>query len=157
VTALVIGVDPGQTTGIFIVTFDASRKVSSKPIAVQVHGSEGVVPFVQSALTRRPTCEPLLAVEQFVVGNRASRSSSAAAGRITRALIQELYELGNDVFLRSAALVKPWATDRRLEAARLLDSTVGMGHARDASRHALYAAVHQGIALDPMSPKAAVR
>jgi hypothetical protein len=59
------------------------------------------------------------------------------------------------VFLRNASLVKTWATDKRLAAAGLLDATKGMQHARDASRHALYAAVHTGMARDPLSTKAA--
>jgi hypothetical protein len=60
------------------------------------------------------------------------------------------------VFLRAAALVKPWATDRRLTAAGLLDPTAGMGHARDAARHALYAAVHLQLTTDPLSKKTRV-
>lgn len=153
-SALVIGVDPGLTTGIVAVGWGEDGRIVSGPIAIQVHGSEGVVPLVQTLLARKPTFEPILAVEQFVVGNRAARSSSAHAGRVTRALIAELSEMGVDVFTRAAALVKPWATDQRLNAAGLLDPVKGMEHARDAARHALYAAVHAGITVDPLSKKA---
>jgi hypothetical protein len=155
----VVGVDPGLTTGVFAVEwFDGEHAgLRSDPIAVQVHGSEGVITIVSALLARRPLAEHVLAVEQFVVGARASRSSSAHAGRVTRALISELGELGADVFTRSAAMVKPWATDQRLHAAGLLLATKGMGHARDASRHALYAAVHMGAAQDPLSKKAVSR
>lgn len=153
-SALIIGVDPGLTTGVFAVEFDEDGRQQGSRIAMQVHGSEGVVPTIQTLLARRPLAEPLLAVEQFVVGARAARASSAHAGRITRALVAELHEVGPPVFLRNASLVKTWATDKRLAAAGFLDSTKGMGHARDASRHALYAAVHCGYTTDPLSTKA---
>lgn len=159
-STLVIGADPGQTTGLFVVLYTATGKRLGDPVAAQIHGSEGVVPFV-STLLQRGSCddrEPLIAVEQFVVGARAARSSSAHAGRITRALITELSELadaeGATLFLRAAAMVKPWATDRRLDAAGLLAATEGMHHARDAARHALYAAVKTGVAADPLSLRA---
>jgi hypothetical protein len=72
-------------------------------------------------------------------------------------LIAEIGELEEPVFTRAAALVKPWATDKRLHAAGLLDATKGMQHARDASRQALYAAVHMGVTPDPLSRKAVAR
>jgi hypothetical protein len=156
VSAVIIGVDPGLTTGVFAIEYGDDGKRTYGPIAVQVHGSEGVVPIVNLLLARR-AAEPLLAVEQFVVGGRASRSSSAHAGRITRALIAELGELGAPVFTRNASLVKTWATDKRLEAAGLLPCTKGMNHARDAGRHALYAAVHCGYTHDPLSRTAVAR
>lgn len=155
--AFVIGVDPGLTTGVFAIGYGADLLVRGEPIALQVHGSEGVIPIIQALLARRPLAEPLLAVEQFVVGGRAARSSSAHAGRVTRALIAELHDIGQQVFIRNASLVKTWATDKRLAAAGLIDTTKGMSHARDASRHALYAAVHCGVTGDPLSPKAIAR
>jgi hypothetical protein len=157
---LVVGVDPGLTTGVFAVEFfdgGDRRDRRSDPIAVQIHGSEGVLSVVSTLLARSPLSDKVLAVEQFVVGARAARSSSAHAGRVTRALISELGELEEPVFTRTAALVKPWATDKRLHAAGLLDATKGMQHSRDASRHALYAAVHMGVTVDPLSKKAAAQ
>lgn len=156
-SALVIGVDPGLTTGVFAVEFDDDGQQDGSRIAVQVHGSEGVVPTVQTLLGRRPLHEHLLAVEQFVVSARASKSATPHAGRITRALIAELEDVGVPLFTRNASMVKTWATDKRLEAAGLLASTKGMGHARDASRHALYAAVRCGYTADPLSRKAVAR
>lgn len=158
---LIIGVDPGLTTGVCALRFGPDMRRVGDPIAVQINGSEGVLPLVQSLIARSALGDPVLAVEQFVIGNRAARSSSAHAGRITRALISELAELaeahGATLFTRAAALVKPWATDQRLAAAGLLDATKGMGHARDATRHALYAAVNMGLAADPFSKKAMAR
>jgi len=157
-TALVIGVDPGLTTGVFAVEFeDGAQRIGYPPIAVQIHGSAGVVPMVQTLLARRPNLDHLLAVEAFVNSTRAARSSTPIGGREARALITELGDLGVHVFSRNASMVKTWATDHRLEAAGFLDSTKGMGHARDASRHALYAAVRCGYTHDPLSRKAAAR
>lgn len=168
-STLVVGIDPGLTTGLFAIKYPGDCDLpaghavecrSNGPIAAQIHGSEGVVPFVETLLARN-AAERLIAIEQFVVGARAARSSSAHAGRVTRALVTEVSRLANDlcvdVFTRSAAMVKPWATDKRLDAAGLLQHCTGMGHARDAARHALYAAVHCGLLADPLSRKAAAR
>jgi hypothetical protein len=104
----------------------------------------------------------VLAMERFVVGNRASRSSTSAAGATTRNLLGELLAWA-DTFprvqvrsvQRPAGAVKPWATDERLAAAGLLDITKGMNHARDAARHALFAAVADFGQPDPLSRRAA--
>lgn len=158
-SVLVVGVDPGLTTGIFAATYAGAGEymLATNLIAVQVHGHHGVVPLVIALLDRDLNAEPLLAVEQFVVGPRASRSSSANAGKVTRALIGQLTALHATIALRPAATVKTWATDTRLEAAGLLASCAQMSHARDAARHNLYAAVHAGIVRDPLSPRSVAR
>lgn len=103
-------------------------------------------------------------VEQFVVSRRAGRSSSAGAGEQTRRLIGRLQEVVEerhsllDLHLRTASQVKAWAADERLQRAvlggrdtSLFLQTAGMRHARDAARHALFAAVHAGALPDPLS------
>ena len=59
-----------------------------------------------------------------------------------------------------AATVKPWSGyqtgERRLSAAGLLDATAGQGHARDAARYCVYAAVMGGLIPDPRSTRTAV-
>lgn len=154
---LVVGIDPGVTTGIFSVPY-LDGIAGIEPIAVQVHGPEGVLPVVH-ALIQRSLFPPLLAVEAFVIGPRSARSGTPEAGRVTRKLIGALTAVGADydvaVISKPAGLVKPWATDHRLDAAGFLDPTKGMQHARDAARHALYVAVHQGVTRDPLSRVAA--
>ncbi|TDB80191.1 hypothetical protein E1091_19330 [Micromonospora fluostatini] len=104
----------------------------------------------------------VVAYERFVVGRRAGQSSSAAAGERTRTMVGEVEAWARGaqwrrVYARSAAEVKPWATDLRLAAAGLLDLTKGMRHARDAARHALYCAVRDLGLADPLSRRAGAR
>lgn len=146
---LIIGIDPGVTTGVFACPW-MEGIAGNKPVAMQIIGAEAVVPTVQ-ALIDRSVLTPLLAIEQFVLGPRSSKSQAAAAGRVTRAIIHALLDLEADAVVRPAAQVKPWATDKRLDAAGLLEHTTGMHHARDAARHVLFAAVDAGIARDPLS------
>jgi hypothetical protein len=159
VTTLVIGIDPGLTTGLLALVVGTGGLPAREAIAVQIHGHGGVEPFVQSLIERDAgEGSSLLAVEAFVVGPRASKSASPFAGRITRNLVGELTALAGPrvrVFSRPAAVVKPWATDERLAAADLIVCTKAMPHARDAARHALYGAVHEGLMRDPLSRAAA--
>ena len=154
-TTLVIGVDPGLTTGLCAIECYGDG-LHSDPVAVQVAGSRGVLPIVRALDNGGP--ELILAVEQFVVGPRAARSATPAGGAVARALIDALTEYaGRELLglqLRTAAAVKPWATDKRLHAAGLADACKGMPHARDAARHALFAAVHTGLLRDPLAGKA---
>ena len=83
--------------------------------------------------------------------------STPVASRITRDLVGQLSALvsegrGVRQIQRSAAEVKPWGTDLRLTKSGLLAITKGMPHARDACRHALFAAVSAGMP-DPLSAK----
>lgn len=144
----VLGIDPGQTTGIYLL--DADERAGE-----YLQASPGVVLIVVRGLLEREDIA-VLAIERFVVGPRAARSSTPKAGQIARELIVSVAsmgeaEFGTKVVLRAAAEVKPWATDARLDAAGLLASTKGAPHARDAARHALFAAVKDCGIPDPLS------
>jgi hypothetical protein len=151
---LVIGVDPGEVTGIVAVPYLDGRQLT--PMVLQCD-HYNAVPLVESILRsgwHRPAeSELVLVVEQFVVSTRAAKSGTAAAGRITRAMIAELGAF-EPVLTQTASQVKPWATDRRLAAAGLLSPTDKLPHARDAARHALFASVRRGTTRDPMSTAA---
>jgi hypothetical protein len=111
-----------------------------------------------------PATPTIVGVERFVLGAKSYRSGSP--GGVTRDLVGQLIEAFNDhdstadgrlggrFFQRNASQVKAWATDARLDAAGLLAATKGMTHARDAARHALFAAVHDGGIPDPLSQRA---
>lgn len=164
---LVVGVDPGQTTGVFsfVVAGDDERVLPINLAATQIHSAvgAGAAEVVSARLQRADWSEypPVLAIEKFVVGHRSARSASSGAGELTRDLIGQLERVGAQhrtlTYVRAAAAVKPWATDERLDAAGLLEACAGMRHAKDAARHALYAAVNAGLMPDPLSKKAGSR
>lgn len=159
-TVLVVGVDPGQTSGIVAVDYDAG--VAVRVTAVQAYGPGSVPTLVRALLRRADSSRVLVATEGFVVSGRAARSATAAAGAATRELIGQLRAVAGDTAAATfvswpAGIVKTWATDRRLDAAGLTDPTRGMHHARDAARHAIYAAVHEHVTPDPLSARAVTR
>lgn len=125
-----------------------------------MHGPEGVIPYLLNKIddygrNRRV----IVAAEQFVVNGRAGRSRTGTGGQIARDLIGALQHLPRELapavvvelHLRAAGAVKPWATDKRLAEAGLLSATQALPHARDAARHALFAAVKTGLMPDPLS------
>lgn len=148
----VIGIDPGPTPGLVLIR---SLPVTPHRAFVVQCTAPLLLVTLSALLAYDAGCPTLVQVERFVTRGRAT-----AAQALTRDQVGALtsHLLGTDVRLlqRSASQVKPWATDTRLEAAGLLEATKGMRHARDAARHALYAAVHDARYLDPLS-KGAVR
>jgi hypothetical protein len=154
----IVGIDPGPVTGI-VRLFVAGRPDETVKLiradALQV--TLGALIDVLAGLAYGPAT---IAYERFVVGSRAGRSAAAGAGERTRSAIGAIEEWanqqGHQTNARSAANVKPWATDTRLAAAGLLEDTKGMRHARDAARHALFCAVRDYGLPDPLSCKAGV-
>lgn len=148
----VIGVDPGPIPGIVRLQL-ADRQPTSLVDVQALQTTPGVLTCLLEALTQDDLAA--IALERFVVARRAGRSSTPAAGTTTRGMIGVVEEWARDghlhVHTRSAAEVKPWSTDARLEAAGLLEPTTGMRHARDAARHALFAAVRDHGLADPLS------
>lgn len=159
-TTVVIGVDPGPSTGIVELICDSGQFEIGSVVQCNANAVLSIVDMLAFGSNRSPLRDPsrvLVAVEHFVVGYRAGRSSTAVAGQTTRELIADLQALGRAsvrVVLRSASEVKPWGTDHRLMQAGLWDATKGMQHARDGARHALFAAVHDCGVPDPLSRRA---
>lgn len=154
VPTLVIGVDPGVTTGLATFGFGFGPAIT-RPRALQC-SHDWTLELVERELAEGVrSARVVLAVERFVIRARAARSATPVAGEITRKLIGDLQTLGEQygarTVLHSAADVKPWGTDRRLDAAGLLAPCVGMGHARDAARHALFSAVQTAGLPDPLT------
>jgi len=151
-----IGVDPGPIPG-FVHLARRGRHLEVDVLQCSARVAPSVLyMLLQDCRTSLGQAPALVQIERFVVGRRSSRSSTAGAGEQTRDLVGRLQREAEQqdnvaIRLRSAAQVKPWATDARLEAAGLLDATKGMRHARDAARHALFAAVHDGGLPDPLS------
>jgi len=158
---VVLGVDPGPIPGMAVLEFGIDdsgvyRLIEANALQVS-HGLAAEVATELIAQHTRGARPPELrvAVERFVVGTRSARSGTAKAGEQTRDLVGELRHVadvsGCWYVARSASEVKPWATDERLTAAGLTACTHQMRHARDAARHALFAAVKDGRVPDPLS------
>lgn len=155
----VVGVDPGPTPGIVVLRYvdgqlqrDWSHIIQcSAGVAAEILGS-----ILANGYSHWPTT--LVQIEEFVVGRTSMRSG--AAGSLTRDQIGFLTSVAEDnramVRTRNANVVKGWASNERLDAAGLLVATKGMRHAQDAARHALFAAVRDCGATDPLSRKAHV-
>jgi hypothetical protein len=154
-TVRVVAVDPGPVPGVAVITNDGGRLSTS----VFQCDPKSVLWLVQKLIIAGPVAaRRIIAVERFVVGMRAVRSSSPAAGAVTRDMIGALTELSRglsrvSLVRRCAAEVMPWATDKRLKVVGLYDVTKAMPHARAASRHGLFAAVRDGNIPDPLSSK----
>jgi hypothetical protein len=148
----ILGVDPGRTTGIAALSIFDGELTHHSLIQCSHDVPRWLVGHMLEAC--QPVDRLVLAIERFVVRRRAGQSSDAAAGEITRDLIGHLGAVGDyrgaAVYLRAASEVKPWSTDKRLEAAGIKGSTA-MRHAADAARHALYAAVKDYGLPDPLS------
>lgn len=137
-----LGVDPGPATGIALLAYHGV------PLVIQCNAvaAWGLVSWLASGLDY-PVAGGL---EAFVPGRGAGARDEGAA--VTRGLITELRALERVQWhVRSAAAVKPWATDKRLLAAGLLAYCKGMPHAADACRHSLFCAVHDLGWPDPLS------
>lgn len=150
-----IGIDPGLTTGLAVVSCEHAQWVH--PAAVQCDA--GTAPaladwlFSLHAGTGVRCCGQ---IEEFRAGRGPGSRGRQAA--VTRTLVMALTAIAGQhgilLAVRPAAIAKPWGTDKRLAAAGLLDVSAGLPHARDALRHALYAACHDGGAPDPLSRQA---
>jgi hypothetical protein len=150
----VTGVDPGGTTGITTVQYTLERGywianhfgVSALPNqAVRIVDKHMTDAFSYGADLWA------LAVERFVVGRRAGRSSSAQAGALARDIIGALEAAyPGQIYRATASEAKTWASDRRLKAAGLAP-TQGLPHTRDAARHALFTLHKRYGCPDPLS------
>lgn len=151
-----IGIDPGPIPGIVMLS-PRGRHLDVDAIQCTAGVSTVLLwALLDSHRANLGEAPAVVALERFVVGRRSSRSSTAGAGATTRDLVGKLQQIAAGepnvtVVLRNASQVKAWATDARLEAAGLLEVCKGMRHARDAARHALFAAVHDGGIPDPLS------
>jgi hypothetical protein len=159
-TTVVIGVDPGMTTGLCHLQLGNLDGPDGGPVYITsklVFGCNALAVFPLAQFLMEINEGPariVAAGEKFVPGRGAGARGAGAAA--TRMVIGELAVLPVAWIWRPAAMVKPWATDERLKAAGLWDMTAKMVDARDAARHALYAACHDAGLPDPLSKRATV-
>lgn len=163
-----IGVDPGPVAGVVRLLLhqrvDGQGRYLDQADALQVTPGaieEALNGLVHDYSYREGGWRVVVAVEQFVVSPRASRSAHASAGDVTRQALSAVRLWANsnsfELHVRTASEVKPWATDIRLKRAGLggglFGLTEGMRHARDAGRHALFCAVRDCGLPDPLSKR----
>jgi hypothetical protein len=165
---VIIGVDPGGTSGVAALHFLHGVRCWAYVTEVACADTRSTVESLLQVAGQRANFSDQLvkvvATERFVVGRRAARSSSASAGENTRNMVGalgELVKIGRRPWDRTlfreqtASTAKTWATDERLEAAGIKASlTKGLGHGRDAMRHALFAATRDFQLPDPLSRRA---
>jgi len=153
-----IGIDPGPATGICFLDYRsgvlAGRTLLQSEGATAMYVIQGLLDAYYPAEAAR---RRIASVERFVTG--AGAGSRGKNADVTRQLVMELAEVlqgwGYTVKLRNAGEVKPWATDKRLQAAGIVTGPVhgDMNHAYDAARHALFGAVETGVTPDPLIGK----
>lgn len=152
----VTGVDPGGTTGIATVRYTPEQGYTLYyHIGCDFQPDEAVsavyVARPSGAEGKYATLPWALAVERFVVGRRAGRSSSAQAGALARDILGALEAAyPGQIYRATASEAKTWASDRRLKAAGLAP-TQGLPHTRDAARHALFTLHKRYGCPDPLS------
>lgn len=154
-----IGMDPGETVGLCRLTYTADSELIMVDVVQCTRNTS--LDLLQVLLRAPKHTEIYFQVERYV---RNLRGGGGPAGSRTRDLVGSAVTLaGAEAHLnktrtvvtqRSASDAKTWATDKRLTAAGLMQATKGMGHARDAARHALQTAVAEGNIPDPFSKKA---
>lgn len=147
---VVIGVDPGATTGIALL--DTTEPTN--PVLIQT-SPDAVITIVNALVDRTQGQHGTVAgvaIERFVRGPRSGKLGTPKGAAIAQDIITQLSHLvgawGVPTYLRSAAEVKPWATDARI---RKLTEHRGMPHALDALRHAMFCAVRDFGMPDPLS------
>lgn len=161
----VIGIDTGPTTGFCFLDYRVANGavLPIQPCTVTLLQADGksADAVLEAMLARWYSAQsPIVgrfgAVEKFVSGRGAGSVGKAA--EVTRQLVMELTERlqlhGYPVKIRSAAEIKPWATDKRLERAGIAGDSTLHGKARDAydaARHCLFAAVKDGKVRDPLA------
>lgn len=150
----VLGIDPGAGSHIGVVGFDTNDLADTLTVLqCNWRAFDNLLPAL--------VADGVIAVERFIPSKLGQRGNAPSARRITLAVIQRCEHYAQSfnlrLYLRSAAEVKPWASDQRLLTAGLLVACKGLPHARDGARHALFAAVHDCAMHDPLSTRAGAR
>ena len=134
--ARIIGIDPGPTPGLVVLTTYADRITAVTKLDAPAPDLRG--------LGEQLAMASLVSMERFVLGRGTARKTKAGTEK-TLAQVAEVRAMCEKMGVRlvqyPAGVVKPWATDERLRA---FGCYVTGNHHRDAVRHALYAAVRAG-------------
>ena len=149
-----LGIDPGPHTGLYAAWWDPqdwalehciARECAAADAAAalheMLHGHDGGWPVHTAG------------IEAFVARRKSVKLHGVRANHVVvqvAELTGVLAGYGIPVIARPAGMVKPWATDKRLEAAGLLKLAGSSPHVKDAGRHLLFSACQAGLP-DPLS------
>jgi hypothetical protein len=145
-----VGIDAGPSTGVVVL----SVELRSYEWSVFQCNGEAAFWLIQTIYDR--FCPRMVAIEKFIPSNRAGGTGKDAelTRRIAHFASDTAISIRRNpatfVRARSAAEVKPWATDKRLEKSGF-PLGAKFKDARDAGRHALFAAVQDGKETDPLA------
>lgn len=155
---LVIGVDPGPVVG--ICALSPARQGMGPVVMLAQADPDTALWLIKKQVTDwQNECggEVHVVAERFVDGRRSARVAGRHGSQTAKNVLGALgstYQ--RKLRLRSAADVKPWASDTRLAAAGIqIANPSTMRHALDAGRHALYSAVWDHGWPDPLIGRAA--
>lgn len=157
---LIIGIDPGPVPGIASLWVHTAAGIpywNDVEFGFGQCDPDTLMDLLDSWTDPFPPDSIILATETYVIGNRSGKSSAPKARYATIDLLERAKNYADQHGIarvtRPAGIVKPFATNERLDSAGLLAATTGSTHARDASRHLLYCAVHDCGFPDPFSKK----
>lgn len=145
-----LGIDVGPHTGFFAAWWIPGTWKLQYALAFEC--SAAMAPAMLRALLahRLPR---MAGIEAFIARGKSVKLQGVRTAQVM-SQVGELRTVldyhGVPVIARPAGTVKPWATDKRLEAAGLLRLAGTSPHIRDAGRHMLFSACQAGLP-DPLS------
>ena len=148
-----LGIDTGPHTGIFGAWWDTADWALKYCTAFECADADSAAEL--HAMLDDPYARPVRAagIEAFVARAKSVRLRGVRTARVMGQVTElsgVLRGYGIPVTARPAGTVKPWATDKRLAAAGLLEAAGSSPHIRDAGRHMLFTACQAGVP-DPLS------
>ena len=146
-----MGVDPGPSTGIVLLFVHDDGLWEWMVFQINADASFWLIQELYARF-----CPRVISVEQFVPTNKPGTTGKDAA--TTRRIAEHAYQLAPTIKRQPAAVgryrraadVKPWASDHRLTKTKF-PMGAKFKDARDAARHAMYAAVSDGKERDPLA------
>lgn len=150
-----LGIDPGPVPGYCLAIWETREQKIAWARAFQCDAGSAVL-LLDMLLDEYGDAVTCGQVEEFRTQGHGAGTRGKAAG-ITRSQVILLTALAADrgltLAVRHSSAVFPWCSDKRLKTAGLYEATAALPHARAASRHALFCAVHDGGLRDPLSTR----
>jgi hypothetical protein len=153
----VLGVDPGPTTGIVALTWyppAQTRPPYTRAYQASADAAPALLEWILATHTSGGTWTSG-GIEAYVRGTRSSRTKKAGDSSVTIRLVHTLSGIaldhGLDLAVRSASLVKTWASEKRMKEAGLKDLIPAkMLDAWSAGQHGLFSACSDSGIPDPL-------